>query len=72
MQIWSHAQKFFIWIEEWKKVKDPVAYIVETMYDPEIVQEMNEQEGKLSRIPIFDLVSTNSNFSIRIRLGWTS
>ncbi len=46
MQIWSHAQKFFIWISEKWKVKDVVQFIVDTMYEESMVQEMNDQEGK--------------------------
>ncbi len=42
MQIWSHAQKFFIWIQDKKKVKDVVAFVVKTMRDEAIIQEMNE------------------------------
>lgn len=45
MQIWSHAQKFFIWISEKWKVKDVVQFIVDTMYEESMVQEMNDQEG---------------------------
>ena len=42
MQIRSHAQKFFIWIQDKKKVKDVVSYIVDTMREEKIIKEMNE------------------------------
>lgn len=66
MQIWSHAQKFFIWIQDKKKVKDIVAFIVQTMRDERIIREMNEQEGKISFGSLqFKMIGTNMFYRFR-------